>query len=257
MKFRILHILICIGLGLMLRAQVDVNMAVILDGPAGRVQGLESTIAPEAAMNAETIQRNEALTIQGLGGNSWAIELPAFGGAPGNGAQVVVEVPTMSDAPVEIIFNGNGPYPLVREGVPVNGSQLMAGSLLSIVLADGSFHVLNGSHDLRRACPSGTVLVNEQYCIEPTEHGSGDYFQAGLACAASGLRLCTWAEFVVACGRTLELQLSGMTNSWEWTNNTSNEDNSGRIVGLNGCVSAGNWLSTGSGPIAYRCCYTR
>lgn len=254
---RTLHLLIGFGLGALSHAQVIVDKAVILDGPSGRVRGLESSIAPGAALNAETLQTNAAQTASTVAGNTWTIDLPAFGPTPDNGAQLVVEVPMLSDEPVGIILNGNGPLPLLHEGVPMNGTELVAGSLLSIVLANGNFHVLNGSHDLRRACPSGTVLVNDQYCIEPTEHGSGDYFQAGLACAASGLRLCTWAEFVLACDRSLELQLTGMTNSWEWTNNTSNEDNSGRIAGLNSCVSAGNWLSTGSSPIAYRCCYTR
>lgn len=257
MTLRNLHILILLCIGASLRAQVDVDKAVILDGPSGHVRGLASSIAPGSAMNAETLQGNAAQRANIVTGNTWSIDLAAFGPSPANGAQLVLEVPDASDAPVEIILNSNGPYPLYLEGVPVSGSQLIPGTMLSMVLADGTFHVLNGSHDLRRACPSGTVLVNEQYCIEPTEHGSGNYFQAGLACASSGLRLCTWAEFVVACDRSLELQLTGMTNSWEWTNNTSNEDNSGRIVGLNSCVSAGNWLSTGSGPIAFRCCFTR
>jgi len=240
-----------------LAAQVIVDKAVVLDGPSRRVHGLESTTAPNAALNAETLQRNTVQVATGLTGNSWVIDLPAFGQSPDNGAQLVLEVPIVTADPVSIVLNGTGPYPVMREGAAVSGAELVPGSWLSVVLANDLFHILNGSQDMRRPCPAGTVVVNDQYCIEPTEHGTGDYFQAGLACAASGLRLCTWAEFVAACDHSIALGMTATTNNWEWTNNTSNEDNSARIVGLNSCISAGNWLSTGSGPVAFRCCFTR
>lgn len=241
-------------------AQLEIDRAVRLigTGPTDRrIEQLDASTAGPDALTAGVAQSGEVNTALVPAGNEWSIDLPAFGTSPGTGAHVVVRVPAVSASPITVLFNGAGPFPVLHEGQPLTGDALVEGSMLSLVLADGSFHVLNGKSDLRRNCPAGTVTVNAQYCIEPTERGSGDYFQAGLGCASDGLRLCTWAEFVAACDRSLELQLTGMTNSWEWTNNTSNEDNSARIVGLNGCQTAGNWLSTGSAPIAYRCCYTR
>ena len=254
------HLLAILVLPGALVAQVNIDHPIELTGvePGDRrVERLDASTDASDALSASVAQAGAVNTALPLSGNSWSVDLPAFGSEPSTGAHVVVRVPAVSAAPITIQFNGSGPYPVLHEGLPLSGEALVEGSMLSLVLANGAFHVLNGNNDIRRTCPDGTVTVNEQFCIEPTEHGSGDYFQAGLGCASAGLRLCTWAEFVAACDRTLELQLVGMTNSWEWTNNTSNEDNSARIVGLNGCQTAGNWLSTGSAPIGYRCCFTR
>lgn len=243
-----------------LPAQVSVDHAIELTGAQPedrRIERLDASTDGTHALTAGVAQSGVVNTALTVDGDQWSIDLPAFGNTPGTGAHIVVRVPEVGTSPITVLFNGSGPYPVVHEGSPVVGDALVEGSMLSLVLVDGVFHVLNGDSDVRRTCPEGTVAVNEQFCIEPTEHGSGDYFQAGLGCASAGLRLCTWAEFVAACGRSLDLQLVGMTNSWEWTNNTSNEDNSARIAGLNSCQSAGNWLSTGSAPIGYRCCYTR
>jgi hypothetical protein len=254
------HLLAALLLHGALCAQVGIDRSVELTGaePADRrIERLDPSTQGTDALSAGVAQGGAVNTSLADPGDVWSVELPAFGEEPSTGSHVMVRVPAVSASPISILFNGTGPIPVVYEGLPLMGDVLVEGSMLSLVLANGVFHVLNGDNDMRRSCPQGTVAVNGQYCIEPTERGSGDYFQAGLGCASAGLRLCTWAEFVAACDRSLELQLVDMTNSWEWTNNTSNEDNSARIVGLNGCQTAGNWLSTGSAPIAYRCCYTR
>lgn len=240
--------------------QVHVDRAVHLAGPAAgerRVEGLAPSLEAGVAVTAG-IEQSGAVQYAGtVAGNTWIIDLPHFGTTPANGANVVLQVPATGQSPVFIILNSSPPLPVWYDGAPVNGGQLVEGSMLSVVLADGAYHILNGRSDLRLACPDGTRAVNDQYCIEPSERGTGNYFEAGLACAAAGLRLCSWAEYVAACQRTIQLQLTGMASGWEWTNSTSNEDNSARVAGAGSCESAGNWLSSGSAPVAFRCCFTR
>lgn len=238
-------------------AQVLLDKPLLLEGGGRRIQGIASSTAPAEALNAEVAQGNTAQTALVVSGNMWTIELPAFGAQPTTGAHLVVRVPVVSPAPISITLNGSGPYQVFHEGLPLTGEGLVEGGMLSVVFNAGGFHVLNGPHYSRRTCPTGTVAVSDQFCIETSERGSGDYFQAGLACAGDGLRLCSWGEFVAACGQSSALQLTGMTNNWEWTGSTANEDNCGRVVGLGSCEVAGTWFSTGNGPLAFRCCYTR
>lgn len=241
-------------------AQIAIDGKVVLSGndpDQRRVQGLAPSIAPADALSAQVAQSGVVHTAALVSGALWTIDLPAFGAVPMTGSHIVVEVPATDTSAINIRFNGHGPYPVIHEGTVVHSDALVPGTMLSLVLADGVFHVLNGTQAIRRTCPTDMAVVNDIYCIERTERGTGDYFQAGLACAAQGRRLCSWGEFLGACARTLELQLASTTDNWEWSNSTSNEDNSGRIMGSNSCEAATNRLSTGSAPIAFRCCLSR
>lgn len=240
--------------------QFQVDRPVELIGPAPgerRLEGVANSLDPAHAAAAGVAQSGGANLTATIAGNAWDVQLTALGSEPADGTYLVLRVPAASASPITITLNGQGPLPLLWDGAPVTGDALIEGRMLSVVLGNNAFHLLNGTNDRLRECPSGLVAVNEQYCVELNERPPGNYFEAGLACAANGLRLCSWAEFVAACQRGTELQLALMTNSWEWTSSTSNEDNSARIAGLNGCDSAGNWLSTGSAPVAFRCCFTR
>lgn len=243
-----------------LSAQIHIDKPIRLIGvePSDRrISGLEDRFAPSAALTARVAQEGTALTSGSVVGDQWNITLEALGPSLVDGSFVLVRVPEVSGAAIFVVLNGAGPYPLLRDNSPIDASTLIQNTMLSLVYANGAFHVLNGSHDLLRACPEGTVAVNTQFCIEPQERGGGDYFQAGLGCASAGLRLCTWGEFVAGCGQSLSLGLVAMTNNWEWTASTSNEDNSARIAGSGSCMAAGNSLSTGSTARPYRCCFTR
>lgn len=244
-------------IGLPLCAQVSVNKPIVLQGEVRRVEGLAPSTAPAEALTGGIAQQGVVHHATPEAGNNWVVEHNALGQLIPNGAYLVFAVPATDSSAVTIAVNGEGPFPVLHENHPLHGDRLVEGTVLTVVHANGAFHVLNGNADLRRACPSGMVAVNELYCIEPQERGGGDYFQAGLACAAQGRRLCSWGELIAACQRSLSLQLIGMTNNWEWTNSTANEDNVGRIANLNSCESAATWLATGSGPVAYRCCYSR
>lgn len=98
--------------------------------------------------------------------------------------------------------------------------------------------------------------VNDQYCIEQVERPLATFLDAVSTCASLGRRLCSWAEHHAACTRRVELGLENMNNDWEWTNNTSNEDNSVRMVAFGNCTNAGNRLLTAA-PATFHCCFTR
>lgn len=243
---------------LLAQIQVDGPIRLVGSAPADRrVSGLLDQTTPSATLTARVAQEGTILSSPAVEGMPWNITLEALGTSPVDGTFILVRVPEINGPSVSVLLNGEGPFPVLRDNSPIDPGALIQNTMLSLVFANGAFHVLNGSHDLRRNCPEGTLAVNTQFCIEPTEHGSGDYFQAGLGCAAVGLRLCTWAEFVAACSQSLSLGSLDMTNNWEWTASTSNEDNSARIAGSGSCMSAGNSLSTGSAARPYRCCFTR
>ncbi len=240
--------------------QVRVDKPLELIGVAEmdrQLNGLRSSTDPADVLTAATEQSGLARTALEVTGNLWQVELPAFGAVPVVGSHVVVKVPLTTSGAVSLLLNGAGPYAIMHGGVALDGSSLEEGTMLSLVHDGTAFQVLNGRADAIRSCPTGMVAVNEQYCMETTERPGADFFGAALACAAQDRRLCSWAEFHGACINSLSLGLIGMTNNWEWTNNTSNEDNSGRVVGVNGCTTAGNWISTGNGTVAFRCCASR
>jgi hypothetical protein len=132
------------------------------------------------------------------------------------------------------------------------------GTLLSLVFDGAQFQVMNGLASLRRECPTGMVAVNDQFCVEPDERAAADFFNSNLACAQVDRRLCTWAELYVACTAAAQLGLSNMTNDWEWSNNTANEDGGVRVALLSTCAAAGvrDGFDT-SIPVRSRCCYSR
>ncbi|MEZ4739553.1 MAG: hypothetical protein R2818_09435 [Flavobacteriales bacterium] len=243
-----------------LSAQVSVDGPILLTGTTNedrQVTGLPSSTGPDHVLTAGVVQGGAAEYAAAVNGTSWNIDLPAFGTSPSAGTHLIVRAPAPSAGPIQLQLNGSGPYPVLRGLQPMNGTELTEGRLLSLVFDGSAFQVLNGKADQRRDCPTNMVDVNGQFCMELTERGSTDFFTAALNCSAQDRRMCSWSEFHVACLRATELALTGMTNNWEWTNNTANEDNSVRVVGSGSCISAGNGISVGSVPRTYRCCYTR
>ena len=142
-------------------------------------------------------------------------------------------------------------------GRQLTDSDVAPGSLLSLVFDGTSFQVLNGAVHRRRDCPSDMVAVNEQYCIEPQERDTLDFYDAAFACVSDNKRLCTWGEWYRACTLAATLGLANMSGNWEWTNSSANEDLIARMVGNTSCTAAGTSLVTGSIPRKSRCCFSR
>ncbi|HRH70962.1 MAG TPA: hypothetical protein PLB89_15780 [Flavobacteriales bacterium] len=242
-------------------AQVIIDRSVILTGSTDtqrQVIGLEAPQDDTELQTAGTEGPGQYRVAGPVTGNTWTVVLPALN-APQPGTHVVVRAPLALPGGITLLLNSSGPYPvLLADGNALEGTDLAEGLLLSLVFDGSAFRVLNGTADLPRTCATGSVPVNRQFCMETTQRAPKNFFDAALECHADGLRLCRWGEFYAACERATELGLLQMTDGWEWTNNSSNEDNSVRIVGASGqCMSAGNALASGSADRAFRCCSTR
>lgn len=244
-----------------LGAQVQLDRPLLLNSATDadrQVTGLEASGAPAAVLTT-AVARSGSYRVGAPGsGEIWSITVEALTSAPVAGTHLVIITPAASTGAAQLSVNGHGPYPILSgPNTPIMGADIEPGTLLSVVMDGSAFHLLNGHVPERRPCPDGTVEVNDLYCIEPQKHLATDFFSAIDTCAAMGLRLCGWGEFLIACQRATELGLLQPTNSWEWTNDASNENNCARIVGAGSCLSAGNALVTGSLDRNFRCCYSR
>lgn len=104
------------------------------------------------------------------------------------------------------------------------------------------------------ACPAGTAesCPGSPVCIEVVERGYIDWTAARDTCAGAGRRLCTDAEWALACG--CAAGLVDMTDSeWEWV-----AEESGGVAQKRGYESCD---AISSHPITdsydYRCCADR
>lgn len=254
-------VLLAITLPVGLTGQVVVDKPIVLTDalPEGRqVTGLSVSDAPDAILTAAMEQGGTFRVINAPVGNTWMTEVVGSTGAPTAGTQLIVLAPQTAPGPIQISVNGFGPFEvIIGPGEPLDGAQVPAGAALSLIMDGTAFQLQNGHVYSRRSCPTGTVQVDEGYCIETTKHAAVDFFEANTACNDLGLRLCSWGEFVVACQRAAQLGLVGATSSWEWTDSASNENSCARLVGAGSCLSAGTSFVTGSTPRNFRCCYSR
>lgn len=253
-----LHTLLAMAVPCSLLAQVHVDLPIILTGadPMDRqVTGLPLSTGSGDALTAGVAQSGILHSITGVTGNDWAATIPGTTDLA-IGLHVVVRSPVTSTGPVTLILNGQGPFGLMRGSLPVDGAELVTGSMVSLIFDGAAMQLINGVHDRIRSCPTGMVPASTQFCIEPGQRPGVDFFSASVTCASAGRRLCTWSEFYLGCAN-VDLGLMGTTDNWEWSNNTANEDNSVRVVGQGTCMATGTWPATGNAPLQYRCCYSR
>jgi len=242
-------------------AQVQVDRPLILTGPTDtdrQVLSLPNSSEPAAVLTAGVEQAGAYRTVTATGTSLWNVTLPSLISDPIPGTHLLLLTPATASGPVSLLVNGAGPFPLINSvQSPYDATEVEAGSPLSVVFDGTSFHVLNGSIYARKPCDPGLVAVSEAFCIQPTEHGASDFFTANANCAANGLRLCSWTEFIVACNKATELGLTGMLGNWEWTDDAVNENGSARIAGSSTCSTTGTALVSGSIDRNSRCCHSR
>lgn len=239
-------------------AQVSIDKPVVLDGASDaqrQVEGLAPALAPAAAQSAQVEAAGTHKYAQAT--NTWQVDLPSLTGAPAAGTQIVVQVPaTPGTGAVQLLVNGTGPYAvLLRPNDPFFAENAANTPMLSLVYDGTAFQVLNGTGRTRRDCPADMIAVNSQYCIEFTDRDTVSFFEAARICALDNKRLCTWGEWHGACNIRTQLGLQEMTDNWEYTDDSANENNSIRIAGPS-CTQAAAWYVYNEYQ-RFRCCYTR
>jgi len=244
----------------MLCGQVRVDHAMQLEGPTPQdrqLHGLAGSTSPQAVITAgvEGSGTHRFTTVDS--GPVWIVDLPSFTTAPAEGLHLLVRSDGSSNGPLSISVNGFGPYPISRgPSQPVQAEEIPQGSVLSLVFDGAVFQVLNGTTHGKRDCPLSMIQVSDQFCMEQMERDTLEFFDAALACAQQGFRLCSWGEFIVACENGVALGLQQMVGNYEWTNDAANEDNSVRVAGNLNCEQAGVTITTGT-PRNFRCCLSR
>ncbi len=103
-------------------------------------------------------------------------------------------------------------------------------------------------------CPAGYLRLTEALCIQQSDNQLADWFEANDACEKQGSSLCTFAEYIHAC-RTLDNDLIGLFNNWEWIDDTSDHTHTADQVGRFTCSSNRSRGATHQDFANYRCCY--
>ena len=244
-----------------LAGQVSVDAPIQLsavDDALRQVTGLALPASPTEAVSVFALRSGTLHTIEQAEG-SWSISVPVnlVPLSIGMSISVLVEIP-LEAGPFALLVNGTGPFP-VRYGsdIDLTASSIAAGSILNLVFDGTVFQIMNWQSDPLRPCPSGTVAVNDQFCIDILSADTPvGYYTAAQACGARGMRLCSWGEFIAGCDRRVQLGVT-VLGQYEWTSSTCNEDGYARVAGLSACISTGCSAADGSIQRTFRCCTER
>lgn len=259
--FPLLSFICALSLTSLARAQVRSDRPILLEGPDAndrQVIGLHDAAQEWDALNARTL-RNAAYRYAEVSGTSqWIVTLepPLTQASPG--LCLLLHSTQGNTGPVTIDLGAAGVFPFLKgPGIPLEAEDVLAGETVSAVFDGTVFQLIAARQEARRPCPSGSVAVNEQYCIEIAQHDTAEFSTASVICGQQNGRLCTWSEWWIACYKASDLGLQDTVGDWEWTNNAANADNYVRVVGLGSCTHSATSGGWGSLQRSFRCCYRR
>lgn len=238
-------------------AQITLDRPLVLTGQTEdrRISGLHGSVDAADALSATVEQDGAHRTVMPAAASIWEVSLSGLSSAPPAGTHLIAMAPGGSGV-VQIQLNGYGPYPLLLgPGEPLDAAEVLIGTPLNLVFDGSAFQITNGATVRRQPCPENMVTVNEEFCISPQENTSATFFEAAVSCGTQGMRLCGWAEFLVACNNAPQLGLTGMTGNWEWIDDAVNEDGAARSSGASACSATSDALVTSPRP--YHCCRSR
>lgn len=246
---------------LIARPQVGVDKPVLLNGSQNtdkQVRGLRDAATSTDAVNARTVQAGGYRYTEVQGGSLWQATLTPPLAEVDAGLCLLLRSTDANTGPVTISLNGDPAIPIVNAGgAALQPGAIAAGETVSVVY-DGTVFQLIGARRLdRKPCPSGTVQVNDLYCIEVQERDTMHYPEAAVACGNANMSMCSWAQWYYACTQATNLGLQDMIGEWEWTNSAANSDIQARIVGFSSCTQAAVANGWSTQPHHYRCCFKR
>lgn len=242
-------------------AQVRSDRAIVLEGAAPedrQVTGLHDGVQEGDALNARSLRNAPYRYAEVAGTAQWAPQLTPPVGTAAPGLCLLLSAIQGNSGPVTIDLGAAGSYPLVKgAGLPLQAGDVLPGETVSAVFDGSAFQLIAARKRALLPCPSGSVAVNDAYCIQVAEHDTAEFDVASITCGQENGRVCSWAEWWVACNRMAALGLQDMLGDWEWTNNAANADGYVRVVGQSTCTQATTNAIVGSRQRSYRCCYRR
>ena len=241
--------------------QVESNVPLNMSGASDaerQVKQLADPLAPNQAVNAQTVQKGTLVYAQASGSNNLVVSLTPAPAAYTPGMIVNFKASNANSGAVTLDVNGLGPVS-VKKAVNDNldSADIVQDLLVSVIYDGANFQVLSG---LPRKCPSGFVSVNQDYCIEINDHDTLTFFQAVVTCGDMNARLCSMSEWYFAC-QDPSLGLNNMLNNYEWVDEAANNVDKAKVMGLDltgvpGCMYGYNY-SPGSNYKSFRCCYSK
>jgi hypothetical protein len=250
-----------VAIPMLVHGQVSLDGQLILEGTPDaqrQVLGLPPSLLPDDVLSA-TVEQSGAhrFSISTASTPSlWLVEVPALGGAPVAGTNLIITVPEGGSGDVSLLVNSSGPYPATFQGTePLAGDGYAPGTLLSLVFDGGTFQVMNGVQHTRRACPTDMVTAGREFCVDREEQVLSNFYEATMACMQQDKRLCSWGEWIVACNLSIGLNIANIRDNYEWTNSTANGNFNARVAG--GTCTVGGTATDIGILYNYRCCKTR
>ena len=246
---------------LLARPQVGVDKPILLNGSQNtdkQVRGLRDAASGTDGLNARTLQAGEYQYAEVQGGSLWEATLtPPLAGLNA-GLCLLLRSTDANSGPVTLSLNGGAPIGVVNAGgAALQSGAIAAGETVSVVYDGTAFQLIGARRLDRKPCPSGTVQVNDLYCIEVQERDTMHYPEAAVACGNANMSMCSWAQWYYACTQATNLGLQDMIGEWEWTNSAANSDIQARIVGFSSCTQAAVANGWSTLPQHYRCCFKR
>ena len=242
------------------QAQFEVDKPFVLNGTLGsdrQVSGLGQPVEENALISVSALRSGAVNYATAIGTNNLQVNIePALGDLVA-GTMLNLFITNNNSGPVSITVNSLSSVPLYKNiSNDLAAFDIMTGQIISVIYDGSAFQLLSGRSIERRECPVDMAEVNDLYCIEIEERDTLHFHNAATICGDLDRRICSWGEWHGAC-QDNSISLNNMIGNWEWTNTTSNADQSVRIVGSISCTISGNSPAQPTPARNFRCCLSR
>lgn len=113
------------------------------------------------------------------------------------------------------------------------------------------------THPISIGCPTGSVAVNANYCIDIDDSGGLSWWQSSKKCVEKDGNLCSSGQWRAACELESQLNLVNMKNNWEWVDDATSDINNDFVLWGNGDCQSVTHNGQNETGYRHRCCYPR
>lgn len=210
--------------------QLDLPGKIVLDGaqPSDRqITGLGIPTSSDAGVSVEAARATTMSYAQAFGTSDITASLTPAPGAYATGMMVTLTPLMTNDAGCSLDLNGLGARPVVKFGqLPLDSADMRAGVPVRLVYDGTNFLLLN---DNALPCKTGYSAYSSSTCIADSSLMAQTFYNAVVACATTGARLCTLAEWANACRVHAPFILT--VSDYEWVDDGANNSNDAKTAG--------------------------